>query len=202
MPNGQPRRSLDASRARELFGFAAGTPLREGLERTIAWHREHADSRTPAAQAWSSETTGAAPPRVVETVGAFPRTREVIGSVRVAYALEVPSWPCSPSSTWLALLRGRGSALALLRFCSHTGIFHPRMSAMAGRSCCCRSRWFAGPNLAGRAPGHRDSSQHLHSAAHSPLVCDSPSRARSRDDSSGNFRGAALDRGPLLASSS
>jgi GDP-L-fucose synthase len=42
MPNGQPRRSLDASRARELFGFQAHTPLREGLERTIAWYREHA----------------------------------------------------------------------------------------------------------------------------------------------------------------
>jgi len=42
MPNGQPRRSLDASRARELFGFKACTPLREGLERTIAWYREHA----------------------------------------------------------------------------------------------------------------------------------------------------------------
>jgi GDP-L-fucose synthase len=42
MPNGQPRRSLDASRARELFGFEARTPLREGLERTIAWYREHA----------------------------------------------------------------------------------------------------------------------------------------------------------------
>jgi GDP-L-fucose synthase len=42
MPNGQPRRSLDASRARELFGFKARTPLREGLERTIAWYREHA----------------------------------------------------------------------------------------------------------------------------------------------------------------
>ena len=36
MPNGQPRRSLDASRAKELFGFEAQTPLREGLERTYA----------------------------------------------------------------------------------------------------------------------------------------------------------------------
>ena len=39
MPNGQPRRSLETSRARELFGFEARTPLREGLERTIAWYR-------------------------------------------------------------------------------------------------------------------------------------------------------------------
>jgi GDP-L-fucose synthase len=42
MPNGQPRRSVDATRARELFGFEARTPLREGLERTVAWYREHA----------------------------------------------------------------------------------------------------------------------------------------------------------------
>ncbi|MDX6437088.1 MAG: GDP-L-fucose synthase [Gaiellaceae bacterium] len=48
MPNGQPRRSLDASRARELFGFEARTPLREGLERTIAWYREHAGATTGA----------------------------------------------------------------------------------------------------------------------------------------------------------
>ncbi|HET7043438.1 MAG TPA: GDP-L-fucose synthase [Gaiellaceae bacterium] len=42
MPNGQPRRSLDATRARELFGFEARTPLREGLERTVAWYRSAA----------------------------------------------------------------------------------------------------------------------------------------------------------------
>jgi GDP-L-fucose synthase len=38
-PNGQPRRSVDGSRARELFGFEPRTPLREGLERTVAWYR-------------------------------------------------------------------------------------------------------------------------------------------------------------------
>jgi len=42
MPNGQPRRSLDASRAKEQFGFEARTSLREGLERTIAWYRAQA----------------------------------------------------------------------------------------------------------------------------------------------------------------
>jgi GDP-L-fucose synthase len=40
MPNGQPRRQLDASRAERLFGFRARTPLREGLSRTIAWYRD------------------------------------------------------------------------------------------------------------------------------------------------------------------
>ena len=38
-PNGQPRRSVDATRARELFGFEAKTSLREGIERTVAWYR-------------------------------------------------------------------------------------------------------------------------------------------------------------------
>jgi GDP-L-fucose synthase len=42
MPNGQPRRSLDASRAEELFDFRARTPLRDGIERTVAWFRESA----------------------------------------------------------------------------------------------------------------------------------------------------------------
>jgi GDP-L-fucose synthase len=48
MPNGQPRRSLDASRANELFGFEARTPLREGLEKTVAWYRAQAATHAPA----------------------------------------------------------------------------------------------------------------------------------------------------------
>jgi GDP-L-fucose synthase len=39
MPNGQPRRSLDVSRATQLFGFVAHTTLRDGLARTIEWYR-------------------------------------------------------------------------------------------------------------------------------------------------------------------
>ena len=38
-PDGQPRRSLDTSRAREAFGFTARTPLEDGLAKTIAWYR-------------------------------------------------------------------------------------------------------------------------------------------------------------------
>jgi GDP-L-fucose synthase len=45
-PNGQPRRNLDVSRARERFGFEARTSLRDGLAATIAWYRETA--ATPA----------------------------------------------------------------------------------------------------------------------------------------------------------
>jgi len=40
-PNGQPRRALDTSRAREYFGFEAKMPFREGLQRTIDWYREY-----------------------------------------------------------------------------------------------------------------------------------------------------------------
>jgi GDP-L-fucose synthase len=38
-PNGQPRRALDVSRARERFGFVAQTRLEEGLRRTVEWYR-------------------------------------------------------------------------------------------------------------------------------------------------------------------
>ena len=44
-PNGQPRRKLDVSRARERFGFRARTPLREGLARTIAWFEAELSGR-------------------------------------------------------------------------------------------------------------------------------------------------------------
>jgi GDP-L-fucose synthase len=38
-PGGQPRRSVGADRARELFGFEARTPLSEGIANTVAWYR-------------------------------------------------------------------------------------------------------------------------------------------------------------------
>jgi GDP-L-fucose synthase len=41
-PNGQPRRQLDVSRAEQLFGFRAATPLRTGIKRTVAWYRAEA----------------------------------------------------------------------------------------------------------------------------------------------------------------
>ncbi len=39
-PDGQPRRCLDISRAKEYFGFEAGTDFDEGLKATIEWYRE------------------------------------------------------------------------------------------------------------------------------------------------------------------
>ncbi|MBM3395947.1 MAG: GDP-L-fucose synthase, partial [Betaproteobacteria bacterium] len=38
-PDGQPRRSLDTSRAKDAFGFKAGGSFEEGLKRTIAWYK-------------------------------------------------------------------------------------------------------------------------------------------------------------------
>jgi GDP-L-fucose synthase len=45
-PNGQPRRSLDTSRARERFGFTAEVRFEEGLARTIAWYRAQSEARS------------------------------------------------------------------------------------------------------------------------------------------------------------
>jgi GDP-L-fucose synthase len=37
-PDGQPRRSLDVTRAERLFGFRARMPFEEGLRNTIDWY--------------------------------------------------------------------------------------------------------------------------------------------------------------------
>ena len=47
-PNGQPRRSLDTSRAEALFGFRARTSFREGLRKTIDWYRANAPAYAPS----------------------------------------------------------------------------------------------------------------------------------------------------------
>jgi len=43
-PNGQPRRCLDVSQARQLFGFEAAHDLGEGIRKTVAWFRSHSQS--------------------------------------------------------------------------------------------------------------------------------------------------------------
>jgi GDP-L-fucose synthase len=40
-PNGQPRRGLDVSRAKEYFGWQAQVPFEEGIRRTIEWFKEN-----------------------------------------------------------------------------------------------------------------------------------------------------------------
>ncbi len=42
-PDGQPRRCLDTSRARDVLGFTATTSLRDGLLETIAWYEQQSD---------------------------------------------------------------------------------------------------------------------------------------------------------------
>lgn len=37
-PNGQPRRSLDVSRAKALFGFQSQMPFEKGIKKTIEWY--------------------------------------------------------------------------------------------------------------------------------------------------------------------
>ena len=39
-PDGQPRRCLDTSRAREEFGFEATTDFTEGLRKTVEWYKK------------------------------------------------------------------------------------------------------------------------------------------------------------------
>ncbi|MEL6382362.1 MAG: GDP-L-fucose synthase [Cyanobacteria bacterium J06626_18] len=42
-PNGQPRRCLDTTRARDVLGFESQMSFREGLKHTIDWYRSHAN---------------------------------------------------------------------------------------------------------------------------------------------------------------
>ncbi|MGE0642120.1 MAG: GDP-L-fucose synthase family protein [Nitrospira sp.] len=43
-PNGQPRRCLDVSRAKQLFGFHAHHRLRDGLKKTVQWFQANRQS--------------------------------------------------------------------------------------------------------------------------------------------------------------
>src|SRR6185436_7232497 len=47
-PDGQPRRALDTSRARERFGFEAATGFEEGLRRTIDWYERTRAGAAPS----------------------------------------------------------------------------------------------------------------------------------------------------------
>ena len=43
-PDGQPRRCLDTSRAKDLLGWEAQVGFEEGLRNTIEWYRSNKDS--------------------------------------------------------------------------------------------------------------------------------------------------------------
>jgi GDP-L-fucose synthase len=67
-PDGQPRRSLDTSRAESGFGFRAKTGFREGLLETIAWYER---SREPGNRS-DNRPDGRAP--VSNVTSEFPST--------------------------------------------------------------------------------------------------------------------------------
>lgn len=56
-PNGQPRRKLDVSRAKECFGFESTTSFEDGLRQTIDWYQKSAlnETRTQTLLASSKE---------------------------------------------------------------------------------------------------------------------------------------------------
>ena len=45
-PDGQPRRRLDVSRAREEFGFEAKIDFNEGLKETVEWYMKNRKQTT------------------------------------------------------------------------------------------------------------------------------------------------------------
>jgi GDP-L-fucose synthase len=55
-PDGQPRRSLDVSRAEVEFGFRARTGFDEGLQRTIAWYLDPSNRQMDRAEADAEES--------------------------------------------------------------------------------------------------------------------------------------------------
>lgn len=58
-PNGQPRRCLDVSRARESFGFEAETSFRAGLRQTIRWYLEQRDEAPHSVAPAAAQTVSA-----------------------------------------------------------------------------------------------------------------------------------------------
>ncbi len=52
-PDGQPRRRLDTSRARERFGWQATTDFATGLQATVDWYRDQRSAHTPPVAAAS-----------------------------------------------------------------------------------------------------------------------------------------------------
>ncbi len=64
-PDGQPRRALDAARARERFGFVAMTSFDDGLRRTVEWYESglapSVNPQVPSTGAQGSRTDGARP---------------------------------------------------------------------------------------------------------------------------------------------
>ena len=138
MPNGQPRRSLDATRARELFGFEARTSLRDGLERTIAWYRELAQ---PSARSPRCARACGARRRCARRCDAEPRTAPFASSSRSSSR----RWPSAPPrrigrpDRRRRALPSRGRRLRRSSRSSPTASCSPTTAASSTRTHCRRS---------------------------------------------------------------
>lgn len=62
-PDGQPRRALDTSRARERFGFVAKTSFEDGLRKTIEWYDSARGASAGAARSSPADASGEAATR-------------------------------------------------------------------------------------------------------------------------------------------
>ena len=69
-PDGQPRRCLDTSRAREKFGFVARTSLEEGLRKTIDWYEQARRARERQRRERNPHGKGRRMKRILVTGGA------------------------------------------------------------------------------------------------------------------------------------
>ena len=57
-PDGQPRRAVDATRARELLGWQANTTLADGLRATVEWYRRNRGHRSGYDPSRSAQGSG------------------------------------------------------------------------------------------------------------------------------------------------
>ena len=68
-PDGQPRRALDTTRARERFGFVARTSFADGLRRTVEWY----EAATKSSQPRSYSNHAPYPPAATPSAPISPR---------------------------------------------------------------------------------------------------------------------------------
>ena len=179
MPNGQPRRSLDASRARSSSASRRARPCAKGSS-----ERSRGTASTPARRpARRRELAKAAlRPRSVDRRHRAAPPRDARWSLRSGpHTCSVASspcsgWPCSPSPSPSGTTAGSTTRAATssgttpVRTCSGTAICRRPSSATAGRSCCCPSPAVRRPEPRLRAAGDRPA-QHSGPAAGRAALC-------------------------------